>query len=713
MAPSTSNVTFPPFELPGILKVTLFEHRGSVATDRYRALLDRTKCMRWRDAPSYHHKLHLPYAVLDHDKSQVAVASIGVRDDAIYWGLQEGISHSFDVLHIADLIVSLHLKDTDDCVGGMDPVFGVARLRYFPGATTRWVEFSNGAGKLRVRLEYMHVQQTTPVMSGNHSAPTPLKSCNGKIGYKRNTGQAYAYRRIPTADLTFVPAPMPQHIEHPFIAPLISADFTPEDAWLLSPFISGGHLLNHLQRRRRFDIQSATLYAAEIICAIEHLHNVVGIFSWLKPTNILLDLTGHVTICGFGLFQNHFTAKKESAYRMPEYPAPEVLIGSRSKAADWWTVGVLLYEMLTGLPPFYDENPQTVRDKILSAPLKISESIPSSAVDILSRLLIRKPDERLGANGTAEVKAHAFFRTIDWQKLLRREYDPAMQPTRTRDSLVQVGVREARKSNPSARDGSQMFEPFTYRCPTPDEEAETTFHPKSHADEWYLVLGESTPAHYFYNPVSKEKWTIASGEEQTYQVRWAIERGHVNLLRKFLDLGPQIVDRVAATTSLGFAVLRQDAAATQILLANNIQCDFRELDRPSPGVPGLCYFEDPSRPEDFIPPLVRAVQRDNLELARLLLAHGADVNVSYHDLRVDLNGPDVWLDTRQRPFHFSCGRPVLLAMELGHSEVVRLLLDSGADLTLAPPVWLAGSHECKFVSRATYQKVVARLEREL
>ena len=115
----------------------------------------------------------------------------------------------------------------------------------------------------------------------------------------------------------------------------------------------------------------------------------------------------------------------------PEYLAPELLRGQGyTKTVDWWTLGVLLYEMLTGLPPFYNENTNEMYGKILSEPLHFPgpEIVPPAARDLLTRLLDRNPERRMGANGASEIKAHPFFHSIDWRKLLQRKYEPTFKP---------------------------------------------------------------------------------------------------------------------------------------------------------------------------------------------------------------------------------------------------------------------------------------------
>lgn len=135
---------------------------------------------------------------------------------------------------------------------------------------------------------------------------------------------------------------------------------------------------------------------------------------------------------------------------------------------DWWTLGVLLYEMLTGLPPFYDENTNEMYRKILQEPLTFpsSDIVPPAARDLLTRLLDRDPQRRLGANGAAEIKSHHFFANIDWRKLLQRKYEPSFRPNVVRLANLHIHYDT---SSPflqiDARDTDNFDREFTSEAP--------------------------------------------------------------------------------------------------------------------------------------------------------------------------------------------------------------------------------------------------------
>lgn len=224
-----------------------------------------------------------------------------------------------------------------------------------------------------------------------------------------------------------------QMINHPYICRLRYAFQTPEKLYLVLDFLSGGELFYHLKEETKFDVERAKFYTAQIVLALEHLHKNDIIYRDLKPENVVLDKFGHAVLTDFGLAKTNITnaAPTYTFCGTPEYLAPEILKGQgHAKAVDWWSLGVLLYEMLVGLPPFYSENINEMYELILKAPLKFPNFVPAEAQSLLRGLLEREEYKRLGAGPTdaAEIKSHPFFSNIDWEKLYGREIQPPFVP---------------------------------------------------------------------------------------------------------------------------------------------------------------------------------------------------------------------------------------------------------------------------------------------
>lgn len=159
---------------------------------------------------------------------------------------------------------------------------------------------------------------------------------------------------------------------------------------------------------------------------------IIIVISDLKPENILIDYNGHIALCDFGLCKLNMkeNERTNTFCGTPEYLAPELLLGQGyTKTVDWWTLGVLLYEMMTGLPPFYDENTNEMYRKILQDELRFPDDMSSDARSLLRGLLTRDPNDRLGNNGSEEIKNHPFFSSIDWRKLNQKKLQPPYKPS--------------------------------------------------------------------------------------------------------------------------------------------------------------------------------------------------------------------------------------------------------------------------------------------
>jgi serine/threonine protein kinase len=209
-------------------------------------------------------------------------------------------------------------------------------------------------------------------------------------------------------------------MSHPFIVKLHYAFQTDKKLHFVLDYCPGGELFFHLGRAGRFSEDQGRFYAAEMTLALGHLHNHGVVYRDLKPENILFEANGHLKLADFGLSKEgvESTQGSTSFCGTPEYLAPEVLNRSgHGTAVDWWSLGALLYEMLTGLPPWFSQDRQKLFLGIRQAPLRFPPEVSPLARSILCDFLKRDPLERLGSEGVDQVKRHPFFQSIDWVAL--------------------------------------------------------------------------------------------------------------------------------------------------------------------------------------------------------------------------------------------------------------------------------------------------------
>ncbi|CAM8916058.1 unnamed protein product [Rhodiola kirilowii] len=221
-------------------------------------------------------------------------------------------------------------------------------------------------------------------------------------------------------------------VEHPFIVQLRYSFQTKSKLYLILDFINGGHLFYHLYRQGIFSEDQARLYAAEIVSAVSHLHERGIVHRDLKPENILMTPDGHVMLTDFGLAKEiDESSRSNSLCGTTEYMAPEILLSKgHNKNADWWSVGILLFEMLTGQPPFTHANRQKLQQRIINEKVKLPPFLTSEAHSLLKGLLEKDPLKRLGSGqkGAYEIKSHKWFKPINWRKLEAKELLPKFIP---------------------------------------------------------------------------------------------------------------------------------------------------------------------------------------------------------------------------------------------------------------------------------------------
>lgn len=263
-------------------------------------------------------------------------------------------------------------------------------------------------------------------------------------------------------------------VEHPFIVRLHYAFQTEGKLYLILDFLRGGDLFTRLSREIMFTEEDVKFYLAELALALEHLHSLGIIYRDLKPENLLLDSDGHIAVTDFGLSKENLEDKAYSFCGTVEYMAPEVVSRKgHSFAADWWSFGVLMFEMLTGQLPFQGTNRKETMTQILKAKLGMPEYLSLEAQSLLRGLFKRNPANRLcsGPNGINDVHEHAFFTNIEWDKLRQKLIEPPFKPTVVSDeafyfdsSFTSKTPKDSPGVPPSAT-AHELFRGFSYVAP--------------------------------------------------------------------------------------------------------------------------------------------------------------------------------------------------------------------------------------------------------
>jgi serine/threonine protein kinase len=239
-----------------------------------------------------------------------------------------------------------------------------------------------------------------------------------------------------------------QKIDHPFLVKLHYAFQNDVKLYLVTEFVQGGELFFHLKRDRKFNEKIVRIYACEIILALEYLHKNNIIYRDLKPENILLNGDGHIQLTDFGLSKflngrkatsnfsvdsfNSSDLTAEKAYTIcgtPEYLAPEILVGrGYDKSVDWWSLGVLLFEMLTGGTPFKYKKEKRIDHNMYMRPVDIknNKELSEDAKHLIQSFLKFDPSERL--NNPQLIKSHPFFKGINWDHITYKLYPVEFVP---------------------------------------------------------------------------------------------------------------------------------------------------------------------------------------------------------------------------------------------------------------------------------------------
>uniref|UniRef100_A0A8C4HTB5 Protein kinase C n=1 Tax=Dicentrarchus labrax TaxID=13489 RepID=A0A8C4HTB5_DICLA len=218
--------------------------------------------------------------------------------------------------------------------------------------------------------------------------------------------------------------------ENPFLTHLYSTFQSKEHLFFVMEYLNGGDLMFHIQDKGRFDLNRATFYAAEIITTVlQTEYPVVKLVVDLKLDNVMLDKDGHIKIADFGMCKESVfgDVRATTFCGTPDYIAPEILLGQKyTFSVDWWSFGVLVYEMLIGQSPFQGDDEDELFESIRSDTPHYPRWITKEAKSLLELLFERDPSRRLGVVG--DIRAHAFFKTINWPALEKRAVEPPFKP---------------------------------------------------------------------------------------------------------------------------------------------------------------------------------------------------------------------------------------------------------------------------------------------
>jgi len=230
---------------------------------------------------------------------------------------------------------------------------------------------------------------------------------------------------------------------HPFITRMWGTFQDCKSIFMVMDYIEGGELFTLLRRSKVFPNQVAKFYSAEVLLALEYLHSKNIIYRDLKPENILLTRSGHIKLADFG-FAKEVEMNTYTLCGTPDYIAPEVIAFQLyNKAVDWWSFGVLIYEMLAGRTPFYDPSPIKTYEKITQCDVHYPSSFGTDAVSLLKGLIRKDVTYRLGnlKNGVDDIKSHPWYREVIWKSLLQGNIETPYEPD------IQSGVGDSSQFN--------------------------------------------------------------------------------------------------------------------------------------------------------------------------------------------------------------------------------------------------------------------------
>jgi len=276
----------------------------------------------------------------------------------------------------------------------------------------------------------------------------------GRVLGTGSFGRVYLARHIPTNTVCAIKSLLKAHIlkngqvahikserdilsriSHPFTVRMRSHFQDEHCVYFVMDYVAGGEFFTHLRSRGHLQEDVARFYAAQVVLVFEYLHSRDIIYRDLKPENMLLDASRNLKLADFGFAKEiHGSKRTYTLCGTPDYLAPEIILNKgHGRAVDWWALGILIYEMLSGYPPFCDDDAMGTYDRILRGNISFPGHVSALAKDLIRRLLQTDLSKRLGclAGGANDVKQHAWFRDINFAALKLGKVKPPIKPTVT------------------------------------------------------------------------------------------------------------------------------------------------------------------------------------------------------------------------------------------------------------------------------------------